>query len=126
MPLTSVLHWAAISLLNGSLAWLVGAHFVRIWLSGSEGAWTDSVLRRLDLSFFVACIVCGVSSIANLWITAAARGEVPLSGASEAFQTMLTSTNYGRLGLCGLVVLTALALFYAFFGNPQNHQVKFG
>ena len=124
MPLTSVLHWAAISLLNGSLAWLVGALFVRMWISGSEGTWTDSVLRRLDFSFFVACIICGVGSIANLWIAAAAMGDVPLSDASEAFQTMLTSTSYGRLGLYGLVLLTALALFYAFYSNPRNRQAQ--
>jgi putative copper export protein len=92
------MHWAAVSFLNASLAWMTGAFFVRIWLTGPEGTWTDQALRRLDTTFLIACIICGVCSGVNLWIAAAAMGDVPLLSASGAFQTMIISTNYGRFG----------------------------
>lgn len=118
------MHWAAVSFLNASLAWMTGAFFVRIWLSGSEGTWTDQALRRLDATFLIACIICGVSSGVNLWIAAAAMGDVPLLSASGAFQTMVISTNYGRFGLYGLAILAIVGFLYRFHGNSKNNDLK--
>ncbi len=118
------MHWAAVSFLNASLAWMTGAFFVRIWLTGPEGTWTDQALRRLDTTFLIACIICGVCSGVNLWIAAAAMGDVPLLSASGAFQTMIISTNYGRFGLYGLTILAVLGFLYRFHGSPKNTDSK--
>lgn len=118
------MHWAAVSFLNASLAWMTGAFFVRIWLTGSEGTWTDQALRRLDATFLIACIICGVSSVANLWIAAAAMGDVPLLSASEALQTMVISTNYGRFGLYGLALLAVTGFLYRFHRNSKNKDLR--
>ena len=118
------MHWAAVSFLNASLAWMTGAFFVRIWLTGPEGTWTDQALRRLDTTFLIACIICGVCSGVNLWIAAAAMGDVPLLSASGAFQTMVISTNYGRFGLYGLAILAIVGLLYRFHGNSKNNDLK--
>ena len=103
---------------------MTGAFFVRIWLTGSEGTWTDQALRRLDATFLIACIICGVSSGVNLWIAAAAMGDVPLLSASGAFQTMVISTNYGRFGLYGLAILAIVGFLYRFHGNSKNNDLK--
>ncbi len=57
----------------------------------------------------VAIIVCLASAAASLWAAAAAMSDVGLLDAGDALYTMLAKTHMGHAGICGMIVLLALA-----------------
>lgn len=100
----------ATSLINISLAWVVGVLAARVWLMQTSADWRISASRTLHCLMPYALLACAGALLLSLWSEAVVMGDVPFFSAWPAFREILKSTHYGHAGLTGIVaVLLALA-----------------
>lgn len=100
-------------LTNASFAWLAGAWFARRWLQ-SSGASRGSFEPALGRADVLASALCVAASTVALWAATAVMAGVGLREAWPMFNTMLSSTDYGRAGcITILAMLVLLALRWA-------------
>jgi putative copper export protein len=117
----TVLQAIATALLNFGLAWAAGAIFVCLSLDVSSVNWRANAAPRLPQSMQIGLSMSLIGLSAALWLQAAIIGDVPLWKAESALRTMLGTTYSGRIGLAGLVVLSACL---AFAGLPKLRNAK--
>ena len=108
MTSVSLFQWGSTVLLNASLAWMTGAFLARIWLASCSASWCGRAMGRLYFSVLYAAGICIVSSFCTLWAATAVMSDSTLWDARDSFRTMLSTTHYGRAGLCGLVALLGI------------------
>ncbi len=104
LPLSQVF---ATTLVNLSLAWIVGVLASRFWLMTATVRWRESVRKRLSFSMTAGLLACALGSVLSAWAAAAAMADVPWLDAGSAFSEMLISTHYGHAALAafGFLVL---------------------
>lgn len=97
----------ATTLVNLSLAWIVGVLASRFWLATAAGRWREPVGKRLSFSMTAGLLACAVGIVLSAWAAAAVMADVPWLDAGPAFSEMLMSTHYGHAGLAafGFLVL---------------------
>jgi putative copper resistance protein D len=95
----------ATSLINLSLALVVGALAALVWLMKEAAPWREQVSQSLYRVVYQALIACACALLLSLWAEAAAMADVPLLDAGPAFREMLKSTHYGHAGVAAIVVV---------------------
>jgi putative copper resistance protein D len=97
----------ATTLVNLSLAWIVGVLASRFWLMTAAARWQEPVCKRLSFSMTAGLLACAVGIVLSAWAAAAAMVDVPWLDAGPAFSEMLRSTHYGHAELAafGFLVL---------------------
>jgi putative copper resistance protein D len=97
----------ATTLVNLSLAWIVGVLASRFWLMTATARWREPVRKRLSFSMTAGLLACALGSVLSAWAAAAAMADVPWLDAEPAFSEMLMSTHYGHAALAafGFLVL---------------------
>ena len=101
------------ALLNLAVAVLTGATVSRLSLHGDASGWADVRRRQVRSVAIGAALVALVANVVWLWLESAAMAEVPVTEASGATWSMLTTTHVGLawcVGFAGLLVAATGAI----------------
>jgi putative copper resistance protein D len=105
----AILQAAGALLLNLALAWMLAAILTARWLREHPQPWSMRARAALNRSMPLAALLALLATGGALWAAAAAMADVPLGGAGEAFQMLLTRTSFGHIGAAGGICLMLTA-----------------
>jgi putative copper resistance protein D len=114
---------AATVALNLSVAVVTGASMSTAWLRAGRSAWSVGHIARLRAAAEAAVAAALLSSIALLWLEAAAMAEVPVGSAAPAVYSVLTATHYGFAWTIGICALAAVAIVTVLRWRPEHARI---
>lgn len=98
------------ALLNLAVATLTGASVSCLWLGRDNSDWSGARRQPVRRAAIAGAVAALVANIVLLWLESAAMAEVPVTEATGATWSMLTSTHFGlawSVGAVGLVIAAA-------------------